>query len=348
MTKDIEQRKRDHLNLAQDEALHFSISAGFHHWRFIHNALPEIDLEEVNTECEFLGKQLAFPLLLSSMSGGVAESFKFNATIASAAEAVGCAMGLGSIRAALENGQVDDSFLIARQNAPTIPLLANLGIAQVMGSNSIDKVAKFCDHLKADGLIIHLNPLQEAFQSGGDTHFRGALDAIRSWVQEFPLPIIIKEVGQGLSHAVIARLKEAGIEMIDVAGAGGSNWISIERERLSSEESVLKRAAHAFADWGEPTAEILENLETDQFVIASGGLKQPLDLAKALCLGANMGGVAGAILNQAISNDTEGLIEALSVWKKTLKIAMFGVGAINLDEFTGNRKLLHKIDRSGA
>lgn len=343
MTRDIEQRKRDHLNLAQDEALNFSISAGFDRWRFIHNALPEINLSDVDTRTTFLGKELQFPLLISSMSGGVKESFNFNATLASAVEEVGCPLGLGSIRVALENENVRDSFLIAREKAPTAVIMANLGIAQIMNSQSIDRVAAFCDDLKANALIIHLNSLQEAFQPEGDTQFKGALNAIETWVREFPLPVVIKEVGQGLSLGVIARLKNVGVEIIDIAGAGGSNWISIERERLSDDQAILKQSAEEFANWGEPTAEILENLETDQLVIASGGLKQALDLPKAIALGANMGGIAGVLLKQALRADAEKLSEVLLVWKKTLEMTMFGVGVRTIDELMGNRGLLHKI-----
>ncbi len=344
MTRAIEQRKRDHLNLAQNEDLNFSISAGFDRWRFIHNALPEINLSEVDTSMSFVGKELAFPLLISSMSGGVKESLNFNATLAVAAEEVGCALGLGSIRAALENEKVRDSFLIARKKAPTAVILANLGIAQIMASKSVDQVASFCDDLRADGLIIHLNPLQEAFQPGGDTQFKGALNAIKTWIKEFPLPLIIKEVGQGLSPQVIARLQEVGVEMVDIAGAGGSNWISIEKERLSDDQRVLKQTALEFGDWGEPTAEILENLDSTQFIIASGGLKVPLDLAKALCLGANMGGIAGALLKQAINTDAEHLRETLLVWKRTLEMAMFGTGVLTIDGLINNRNLMHKVD----
>ncbi|MBT4035954.1 MAG: type 2 isopentenyl-diphosphate Delta-isomerase [Candidatus Marinimicrobia bacterium] len=344
MTRDIEQRKRDHLVLAQNDALNFSISAGFDRWRFIHNALPEINLNEIDTGTTFLGKELQFPLLISSMSGGIEESFNFNANLATAAESVGCALGLGSVRAGLENEQARDSFLIAREKAPTAIIMANLGIAQIMDSQSMDRVATFCGDLQANALIIHLNSLQEAFQPEGDTQFKGALNAIKTWVREFPLPLIVKEVGQGLSIEVIQKLQEAGIKIIDIAGAGGSNWISIERERLSEDQSILKQTAHEFANWGEPTAEVLETLGTDMCVIASGGLKRPLDLPKALALGANMGGIAGALLKQAMATDTGQLIEQLLVWKKTLKMAMFGVGVSMIDELIGNRHLLHKID----
>ncbi len=343
MTKDIDQRKRDHLILAQNEALNFSISAGFDNWRFIHNALPEINLQDIDIRTRFLGKELKVPLLISSMSGGVKESLHLNASLATAAEKVGCALGLGSIRAALDNEMAKDSFLIARAKAPTAALLANLGIAQVMNLELMESVSSFCDELQADALIIHLNPLQEAFQSGGDTHFKGALHAIEVWTREFTLPILVKEVGQGLSLDVIRQLEDVGVENIDIAGAGGSNWISIERERLSDEQVVLKNAAYEFSNWGEPTAEILENLKTNCFVVASGGLKHPLDLAKAISLGAHLGGVAGVVLKKALSKNSDALIEELLIWKQTLQMAMFGVGVANIDDFRGDRSHLTKI-----
>jgi len=344
LTRDIRQRKRDHLRLAQDESLKFDISAGFERWRFIHNALPEIDLQEVDTSTNFLGKKLQFPLLISSMSGGTDESCAFNATLAEAAEITGCALGLGSIRAALEEPTAKESFLVAREKAPETVVLANLGISQAMQEPSLDKVASFCEELKADALIIHLNPLQEAFQPEGDTNFRGALSSIETWVRNFPLPLIVKEVGQGLSADVIHRLEDVGVKIIDIAGAGGSNWVSIERERLPESQSILKETAMEFSNWGEPTAEVLADLKTSMSVIASGGLKSPMDLAKALALGANLGGVAGAFLKQALSGDSGSLVHILNVWKETLKMAMFGVGVSNIPGFIGNRSVLRKIE----
>ncbi len=343
MTRDIEQRKRDHLKLAQDDALKFSISAGFDRWRFIHNALPEINLSEIDTSTTFLGKPLQFPLLISSMSGGAQESYAFNASLGEAAERVGCALGLGSIRAAMEHEAHRDSFLIAREKAPTVVLLANLGIAQIIYSKGMDNVARFCQDLKADGLIIHLNPLQEAFQPEGDTDFKGALAAIGRWIREFPLPIIVKEVGQGLSTEVVHKLETVGVKTIDIAGAGGSNWISIERERLPQEKLTLKRSAHEFANWGEPTAEVLENLETTSAVIASGGLTAPMDLAKALALGADLGGIAGPLLKPALKANPELVVEELRVWKETLKMVMFGTGISKIEDLIGNHNILKRL-----
>ena len=340
MTKDIEQRKRDHLKLAQDEALEFPIKAGFDQWRFMHNALPELDLQEVDTRTTWLGKQLSFPLLISSMSGGIEESLSFNATLAEAAEQVGCAFGLGSMRSALEGGSARDSFLVAREKAPTTIVLANLGIAQIIATTSLDQTAAFCDELQVDGLIIHLNSLQEVFQPAGDSNFKGALAAIGHWVKDFPLPIIVKEVGQGLSVDVIQRLEEIGVQTVDIAGAGGTNWISIERERLNHDQTILKQTAHEFANWGEPTAKTLEELRTDLTVIASGGLRNPMDLPKALALGANLGDLAGPLLKPALKGDVKQLVELLQVWQTTLKIAMFGTGVSTIEALVGNRQLL--------
>ncbi|MCF7823443.1 MAG: type 2 isopentenyl-diphosphate Delta-isomerase [Candidatus Marinimicrobia bacterium] len=344
MTRDISQRKRDHLELAQDESLNFNFSAGFDRWRFIHNALPELNFAEIDTSCTFLRKTLDFPLLISSMSGGTEEAYTFNATLAEAAEQAGCAFGLGSIRAALEQDSARESYLVAREKAPSAVILANLGIAQVIEGNYLDQTAKFCRDCQADGLIIHLNSMQEVFQPEGEPHFKGALSAIEQWVHNFPLPIIIKEVGQGLSKQVIKQLEDIGVEIVDIAGAGGSNWVNIDAARLSEEQSTLKLAASEFADWGEPTAEVLADLQTKLTVIASGGLKRPLDLAKALALGAHLGGVAGALLKPALSGDAVEVLNVLQVWRETLKIAMFGVGVSSIPALSGNRALLQKIN----
>ena len=340
MTKDIEHRKRDHLILAQDRSLNFSISAGFDQWRFIHNALPEIDLQDVDTSTQFLGKRLSIPLLISSMSGGVKEGLALNATLAEAAEATGCALGLGSIRAALEDDALGESFLIARERAPRSVILANIGIGQILKASSMDPISRFCEALKADGLIIHLNSLQEAMQSEGDTRFRGALEAIRNWTHDFPLPLVVKEVGQGLSLRVIQQLEQVGVQYIDIAGAGGSNWINIESQRLRPDEHILKEAAKSFKNWGEPTAEVLSQIKSNATIIASGGIQSAVDMAKALGLGAALVGVAGPFLKLGLSGDSQQLIHEIEVWKKTLALIMFGTGMVSVSDLIGNRAIL--------
>jgi len=340
LTKDTERRKRDHLILAQDRSLNFTISAGFDRWRFIHNALPELDLDDIDTSTQFLGRRLSFPLLISSMSGGTSESLGLNSTLAIAAEAVGCALGLGSIRAAIEDPTLRDSFLIARDQAPSAVILANIGISQIQNPNMLTSVAAFCDDLKANALIIHLNSLQEAFQPEGQTNLKDSLSAIWTWVQEFPLPIIVKEVGQGLSIEAVSRLEAVGVKTIDLAGAGGSNWINIERQRLGDDNSVLKSAAQYFENWGEPTAEVLAELDSKALIIASGGVSDPMDMAKALALGAGMTGVAGPFLKAGLSGNPELLINKLMVWQKALELIMFGCGVQNISSLVGNKALL--------
>ena len=342
MTEAIDQRKRDHLKLARDPGNQFNQSAGFENWRLRHNALPEISLDEVDTCISFLGKQLQFPFIISSMSGGVAEATELNRNLAEAARETGCALGLGSIRPVLENPQRAESFRIARKTAPEAVILANLGLAQLIAGMDMETVAKCCRELGVDGLIIHVNPMQEAIQPEGEANFKRGLPVIHDWVKAFPLPILVKEVGHGLSPDVVFRLREAGVDWIDVAGAGGTSWTRIETQRLPA-NSVERRVAAEFGEWGEPTAAILASLPPDMpHLIASGGLKRPMDLALAIALGASMGASARSMLTLAQEGSATALIDELSVWQQTLRLAMFGTGQRNLVNFRGNRDLLEQ------
>ncbi len=338
--KPIEQRKRDHLILASGAASQFKRSAGFDHWRFVHDALPDLNLEEVDTHTRFLGKMLEFPFLISSISGGVEEASLLNRTLAKAAQATGCAMGLGSIRPVLEHPELGGSFLVAREHAPDAVLLANLGLAQIVHGVALDLVAERCRLLGVDGLIIHLNPLQEAVQPEGEPQFANGSEAIRRWVRDFPLPIVVKEVGLGLSPSVVKRLRHLGVKWIDLAGAGGTNWIRIEASRLGS-DLLARRVADEFIEWGEPTAQTLAQLPADiPGIIASGGIHRPLDFAKAIALGASLGAAAHPLLEPAMEGAVDRVIEELRIWQETLRISMFGTGAGSLDEFRGHRDLL--------
>ena len=346
MIRDIKQRKHDHLKLAQDEALKFQVSAGFDRWRFIHNALPEMNLDEVDPSTVFLGKPLQFPFLISSMSGGLEQGATLNATLAAAAEAAGCALAVGSIRPALEDPAARESFLVARQKAPTTVVLANIGLVQVTVEQTRQQVFRLVEELQADGLIIHLNSLQEAFQAEGEPYFKTGLETLSRCLQESPVPIIVKEVGQGLSPDTVRRLEAIGIQTIDIAGAGGTNWISIEAQRLGAERETLRSVAREFADWGEPTADLLEALETQATLIASGGLTRPLDFAKALALGADLGAAASPLLKPGLAGDLAGVSKLLQVWRRTLEMVMFGTGVKTLPEFIGNTKLLTRRNQT--
>lgn len=339
--KAIESRKRDHLKLARSAESQFTFDSGFQRWHLIPNALPELDLSEVDTSTTFLGKRLSFPFLISSMSGGVDEAYKLNRDLASAAQTMGCALGLGSIRPALENPDLLQSFSVAREHAPDAVILGNLGLAQLTQEISLDAVAELCKKLGVDALIIHLNAMQEAIQPEGEPFFRGGLKQLGHWLENFPLPLVVKEVGQGISPERVLDLKALGFEWIDVAGAGGTNWISIEGLRLGQPESLERRIAAEFQNFGSPTAEILIELDPKLTgIIVSGGLRSPMDMVKSLAMGASIAASAAGMLEKAMDGGHRAVIDELTFWQQTLKIAMFGMGQRDIPSLRGNRKLL--------
>jgi len=314
----IVQRKNDHLdiilNTPQDVT---GASTGFGNWRFVHCALPEIDYDAIDLRSVFLNKTLSAPLLISSMTGGAQRSKFINHHLAEAAQELNVAMGVGSQRIALE-GQSDcgiDKSL--RRLAPDIPLMANLGAAQLAGEKGIDSARRVVDMIEADALIIHLNPLQEILQSDGDRDWAGKLDAIAQVVRHLTVPVVVKEVGAGISAAVAGRLIDAGVTAIDVAGAGGTSWAAVEGKR--AENAHLRALASAFADWGSTSP-----------VIASGGIRTGIDAAKALRLGACLVGQAAAILDSA-TESTQAVVDRFAITIEQLKLACFCTGSINLD-----------------
>jgi isopentenyl-diphosphate delta-isomerase len=322
----LERRKSEHLRINLEEDVSFPrLRTGFERYRFVPNALPEIALEQVDTTTTFLGKRLRLPLLISSMTGGTAEAQRINLHLAEGAQAAGIAMGLGSLRAALESPQVADTFRI-RRIAPDILLFANLGAAQIKGDSGADACQRAIDLTEADAVFIHLNPLQEALQVHGDTDWRGVLSSIERICQKLGLPVIVKEVGWGLSADVARQLAEAGVSAIDVAGAGGTSWSQVEMHRAPNRR--LRRLSEEFADWGLPTAESLVEVRAalpEIPLIASGGLRSGMDLAKALALGADLGGIAGPFL-QAANNSPTAVTELAREISDVLQTAMFCLG----------------------
>ena len=322
----LERRKSEHLRINLEEDVSFpSLRTGFERYRFVHNALPEIALEQVDTTTTFLGKRLQLPLLISSITGGTAEAQRINFHLAEGAQAAGIAMGLGSLRAALESPQVVDTFRI-RRIAPDVLLFANLGAAQIKGDSGPSACQRAIDLTEADAVIIHLNPLQEALQVHGDTDWRGVLDSIERICRKIELPVIVKEVGWGLSAGVARRLAAAGVSAIDVAGAGGTSWSQVEMHRAPSKR--LRRLSEEFADWGLPTAESLVEVRAalpEIALIASGGLRNGMDLAKALALGADLGGIAGPFL-QAANDSPAAVAELAREIGDVLRTAMFCLG----------------------
>jgi len=325
-----QQRKSDHIRINLQEDVDFKhVSTGFERYRFIHCALPGFNLADVDTSTTLLGKRLAAPLLISSMTGGTPEASTINQQLAEAAQAAGVGMGLGSQRAAIEDPLLADTYRV-RHVAPDILLLANLGAIQLNYGYGPDECRRAVEIVEADGLILHLNPLQEALQPDGDTHFAGLLSKIEAVCQALEVPVVVKEVGWGLSEQVARQLADAGVAALDVAGAGGSSWSQVEMHRATTEHE--RRVAAAFADWGIPTAESLLMAHRGAPglpIIASGGIRDGIHMAKAIALGAAACGVAGPFL-RAASESTVAVTELIAVLVTQLRVAMFAAGAADI------------------
>lgn len=293
-------RKADHLRVCLEQDVQFQTTTnGLEQYRFRHCCLPELDRSEIDLRTTFLGKQLGAPLLVSSMTGGTEQARMINTRLAEVAQYYQIAMGVGSQRVAIESPQVMHTFAV-RSIAPDILLFANLGAVQLNYTYGIDECRRVVDELEADALVLHLNPLQECVQTKGDTNFRGLLAKITTLCAQLPVPVIAKEVGNGISAPIAAKLMAAGVEAIDVAGAGGTSWAKVEGERAT--DALQRRLGTTFADWGLPTAECIATIRAvapNIPLIASGGLRHGLDVAKAIALGANLGGLAMPFLQAA-------------------------------------------------
>ena len=324
------------------------VTAGWERYRFVNNALPEIDLASVDLSTEFIGYTLRAPLLISCMTGGTPEARRINRTLAVVAEKYGLAMGLGSGRALLEgvtpsSSRGDENATLAtfevRDLAPNVPILANLGAVQLRKGYGTAECQRLLELLRADALVLHLNAVQEALQPEGDTCFSGLLHAIAQLCSELDAPVIVKEVGWGIDAATAHALTDAGAYAIDVAGAGGTSWSEVERYRL--EQPWRANVAHEFASWGIPTADAIAQARAalpSAKLIASGGISTGMDLAKAIALGADLGGIAGPFLRAADQSEERASDFAREVIE-TLRIAMFAIGARNIDDLRNTHRL---------
>lgn len=323
-------RKADHIRINLEEDVRSSVDNGFDQYQLVHQALPELNLDEVDTSQVFLGKRLASPILISSMTGGTEEAARINRVLAEAAQSEGIAMGLGSQRAGIEHEELAYTFQI-RNFAPDILLLANLGAVQLNYGFSIDQCRRAVEMIQADGLILHLNPLQEAIQPEGDTRFSGLLKKIEVICKKLAVPVIAKEVGWGISCEAARQLASAGVAAIDIAGAGGTSWSQVEKFRINDEFHV--RIASAFRSWGIPTTESIREAVMGAPalpIIASGGLRDGIDIAKAIALGANLGGMAGPFLKAAMKSreDVQSTIRSI---RQEIRICMFVTGSRDTD-----------------
>lgn len=324
-------RKSDHIKINLENDVQSGISSGFENFHFQHNAIPELDLADVNSSLTLFGKQLSAPILISSMTGGTPEAERINHTLALAAQKYGLAMGVGSQRAAIENPDLAYSFQV-RKVAPDILLFANLGAVQLNHSFTGKHCMKAVEMIEADGLFLHLNALQEALQPEGDTKFSGLLRQIEQVCKQLPVPVMVKEVGWGISGSVARQLKDAGVTAIDVAGAGGTSWSQVEYFRIKDE--INKRIALDFKDWGIPTADCLEQIASEapeMMMFASGGIKTGLDIAKAINLGASLCGIAGPFIRAAVESE-EAVETLIKYLMKELHILQFATGCKTLED----------------
>jgi isopentenyl-diphosphate delta-isomerase len=325
-------RKLDHVRIVLNEDVAAKgIATGFGAYRLPHEALPELDLAEIDTRTSFLGRPLRAPLLISSMTGGAADVTRINLILAEAAQALGVAMGVGSQRAAIRDPELAYTFQV-RRVAPDIPLLANLGAVQLNYGYGVEQCRRAVEMIEADALILHLNALQEAVQPEGNTNFKGLLAKIEQVCARVGVPVIVKEVGNGIGPATARRLMEVGVWGIDVAGAGGTSWSEVERFRHTTEAGA--RVAGAFADWGLPTSEAIRRVRAALPrvpLIGSGGVRSGVDVAKALALGADLVGTAKPVLAPAVDGRTTGeVIGGLRAFIDELRVAMFCSGCADL------------------
>lgn len=323
-------RKADHLRVCLEEDVQFrSTQSGLERYQFMHCCLPELSFDEIDLTTSFLGKVLAAPLLISSMTGGTEQAKLINFRLAAAAQTHGLAMGVGSQRVAIENSALAATFAI-RSVAPDAMLFANLGAVQLNYQYGLDQCRQVVDLLEADALILHLNVLQECVQTTGDRNFRGLLAKMAQLCEVLPVPVIVKEVGNGISGPMAQKLMAVGVAAIDVAGAGGTSWAKVEGQR--AKDARQRRLGQTFADWGIPTAECITSIRVIAPtipLIASGGLRNGLDAAKAIALGADLAGMALPFLQAA--NESEAAVHELIDWLKAeLTIALFCTGNANL------------------
>jgi isopentenyl-diphosphate delta-isomerase len=345
------QRKHSHVDICLHGDVAFnSKTTGFERLTFEHHALPEVAFAEIDLATTFLGKKIGAPLMISSMTGGYSEAATLNQRLAETAERFNIPLGVGSMRQALENSSYRESFAVTRKFAPSIQIFANIGAPEVAKGLSKNDIAIMLELLEADGLIIHLNAAQELFQPEGDTDFRHVLDQLAALTNTINVPILVKEVGCGISATVAEQLLDAGVSVIDVAGAGGISWQKVEEIRYTRQFGEEKRFSRAALDellnWGIPTAQCLLDIRelkerrpefAESEIIASGGIQSGLDIAKSLALGAQLAASARYMLKAL----HEGVLETtIATWLNDLKAAMFLTGAATVEALRSKKLLI--------
>ena len=344
MTDSIHQRKAEHIEITLNEKVTGNhITTGLERVSFTHNALPEIDFNEISVESKFVGKARPTPFMISSMTGGAAFAETINRNLALAAEEKGWVLALGSMRALIESKEHRASFQV-RQYAPSVPIIANLGAVQLNYGFGIDQCRQIIEMTEADTLVLHLNSLQEVIQPNGDLNFKDLLVKIEQLTELLEVPVGVKEVGWGIDGMTAKKLCDVGVSFIDVAGAGGTSWSQVEKYR--STDPVKQAAAETFSVWGIPTVDCIVSVREkigEQSIVASGGMSTGLDAAKTIALGADIVGFGRSILKEA-TQSSEDVIRVMETKELELRLAMFGVGASTLDELQVSDRV-HYVQR---
>lgn len=327
-----ESRKVDHIRINLEQNVQFPrVTTGLENFKFMHCAVPELNLSEIDTSVQLFGKSLKSPVLISSMTGGTDMAERINRNLAQAAQANQIAMGLGSQRAAVEDKNLAYSYRV-RDIAPDILLFANIGAVQLNYGYGVDECKRAVDMVEADALILHFNVLQEAVQPEGDVNFAGILKKVEIVCNALNVPVIAKEVGWGFSEQDVRNLTNAGVSAIDVAGAGGTSWSEVEYHRAPSDFHA--RVAASFADWGIPTADAIQyaaKAAPNLPVFASGGLRDGIDIAKSIALGATLGGMAGPFL-KAGNQSSEAADQLIQELNAQIRVAMLCSGARSIQK----------------
>lgn len=335
----IKDRKKDHVKLSVSADSQYNRPPGFEQYRFMHNALPETNLDRVSTECTLLGRTFSFPLFISSMTGGYTEAGAVNAAIAAFCEKHNLPFGVGSQRIMLEDREAASTFSVVREKAPTAFIAANIGGAQLIGGLEKGQVRLLTESIEADAIIVHLNPLQELVQPEGDRNFDGIEEGIAQLADDSPVPLIVKETGAGISGPVAERLLNAGASVIDTAGAGGTSWSRVENRRASNPDPQK-----AFDDWGIPTVECIRQVRTlrdryDFEMIASGGIRSGIDILKSLCLGADFAAAAQPVIRAITEGGMEELEKLYENWRKQASYIMVLTGCEQLGQLNESHLL---------
>ncbi len=324
-------RKKEHIQLCLTDKVAYAKSSGFDEYEFEHYAITEVDYKQIDLSTKFFQKRINYPFLISCMTGGTTEAEKINEKLAIAACELNIPIGVGSQRQALENNSFHESYKIIRKNAGSVPVIGNIGAAQAAFSSKLTEEIQFLiDLVEADAMVIHVNPLQELLQKEGEPNFSGLLKNIKKLTRQIKTPIIVKEVGSGISKSSAKKLIDAGVKGIDVAGAGGTSWAAVELLRSKAKDDYFK-------EWGMPTTYCVRTVRDlkkkhEFMLIASGGINSGIDIAKSIALGADLAASARPLLKEVMNKDAGSVIQLLKNWFDDLKKVMYLTGSPSINK----------------